>query len=113
MAHTLTALELAIEAADKVLALLEHVPAKYRCLAEQGQRSATSAPLNLAEGAGRRGRARCHHYEIAYGSSRETMALIRVLALRKLVPNDESSEALTALDRTCATTWRLLHPRRR
>ena len=92
--------------------LLEHLPARYRALADQGQRSATCAPLNLAEGAGRRGRARYHHYEIAYGSSRETMALVRVIALRKLAPQDECRSALTALDRTCATTWRLLHPRR-
>ena len=86
--------------------------AKYRALAEQGQRSVTSAPLNLAEGAGRRGRARLHHWEIAYGSTRETVALIRVLALRKLLPHDQVRDALTALDRTCATTWRLLHRRR-
>ncbi len=112
MAQSLIALELAIDAADKLLPLLERLPARHRALANQGERSVTSVPLNLAEGSGRSGRARRYHYEVAYGSCRETKALLRVLLLRKLVAAEPASEALSVIDRCCATIWRLLHPRR-
>ncbi len=113
MSNQLIALELAVAAADRTLTLLARLPARYRHLAEQGERAVTSAPLNLAEGSGRTGRARRYHYEVAYGSSREAKVLLRVLLLRGLVDAQPAEAALDLIDRCCAATWRLLHPRQR
>ena len=113
MNNHLVALELAVAAADLTLPILAQLPGRYRHLAEQGERAVTSAPLNLAEGAARSGRSRRYHFEVAYGSSRETKTLLRLLALRRLVDADAANAALSLVDRSCATTWRLLHPRRR
>ena len=47
-----------------------------RDLANQMQRAATSMVLNVGEGAGRTGGDRRRHYEFAYGSAKEVVAVL-------------------------------------
>ena len=49
-------------------------------LAKQGQNAATSVLLNLAEGNGRDGGDRLHHFRIALGSLREVGAVLDIAA---------------------------------
>ncbi|MEX1312119.1 MAG: four helix bundle protein, partial [Candidatus Sulfomarinibacteraceae bacterium] len=61
----------ALEAAGIAIEAVLKVPAPLKSLADQVIRSASSVSANLAEGAGRSGRARLNHYRIAYGSAKE------------------------------------------
>ena len=84
-------------------------PPALRSVAKQLLRTAASVPANLAEGAGRTGRDRRHHWRIAYGSALEADTHLRLLA--GTAADSRVVEALHLLDRVRATTWRLLHPR--
>ncbi len=64
--HPLDAVNLAMEAASIALALARRVPAPLRSVADQLIRAVNSVPANLAEGHGRTGRDRLHHWRIAY-----------------------------------------------
>ncbi len=59
------ALEKANTAAGIAISLVMRVPAPLKPIADQVIRSASSVPANLAEGAGRSGRDRIHHWRIA------------------------------------------------
>lgn len=109
---SLAAESLAVEAAAAVVTLTSAVRPQLRVAAEQAVRAVVSVPLNLAEGAGRAGRDRLQHYRIAYGSARETSAVLRVLVATRAVDADAGQGALALLDRVQAMTWRLMHPRR-
>ena len=113
MSHRFIALELALAAADIVLPLLDAVPPRHRKLGEQCHESTSSAPLNLAEGGGRFGRDRSYHYSIALGSAQEAKTALHLLRTVRAVDVGEADRGIHALDRACAATWRLLHPRQR
>ncbi len=102
---------LAVEAAGAVLRLTSAVSPSVRFLAEQARRAVCSVPLNLAEGHGRFGRDRCHHYRIAYGSAKEAGSALEMLAAGGFVDRDAAAQASALLDRVRAMTWRLVHPR--
>ena len=104
------ALDKALRAADLAISLVRRVPAPLRSLADQVVRSASSVPGNLAEGFGRFGRDRLHHYRIAYASAREVDSHLRLLCLRDAIPLDQADVALQLFDEVRAMTWRLLHP---
>ena len=108
----LVAAELAMEAAAISLKLVTRVPTRFRCLADQVIRSASSVPANLVEGNGRTGRDRAHHWRIAYGSAQEVECHLRLLLGAGVIDHALSKEALALFDRVRALTWRLLHPRR-
>ena len=108
----LLAHSLALEAAGLAISLVSSVPAPLRSLADQVVRSASSVPANLAEGSGRRGRDRMHHWRIAYGSAREVDSHLRLLLDAGAVDAEGAARALELFDRVRAMTWRLLHPRR-
>ncbi len=80
-----------------------------RDLADQVRRAASSVALNIAEGAGRVGKDRPHHYRVAAGSNLEVAAGLRVaLAWGDL----EAAEVQPALDfgrRVGAMLWRMTH----
>jgi four helix bundle protein len=65
----------ALEAAGTAIRLVVRVPAPLKSIADQLIRSASSVPANLAEGHGRSGRDRQHHWRIAYASAKEVDGL--------------------------------------
>ncbi len=75
----LTAHTTALEAAGITLKLVSRVPLPLKPIADQAIRAATSVPANLAEGHGRRGRDRVHHWRIAYASAKEVDSHLRLL----------------------------------
>ncbi len=104
--------EKAIEAAGIAIALAMKVPAPLRSLADQIVRSASSVPANLAEGNGRSGRDRRHHFRMALASAREVDTHLRLLVGTQVVNRPRATVALRLFDDVRAMTWRLLHPSR-
>ena len=106
------ALDVARYAAILVFGLVRNTPPVLRALTDQTVRAVTSVPLNLAEGAGRRGRDRVHHWRIAYGSALEARTALELLVATGGVDAEAAAGADALLDRVAAMTWRLVHPRR-
>ncbi len=107
------ALERAVQAAAVCLAVARNRPGLPGDLASQVTRAAASVPLNLAEGSGRNGRDRIHHFRIAYASALEASAALDLLGRCNLVDAGTASQALALLDEVRAMTWRLIHAKRR
>ena len=104
-------LDLAHVAVRELYGLLDLAPSKFKALVEQGRRSGPSVALNIAEGGGRAGKDRFHHYRIAYGSSQETSAVLRLLRDLDAVPSERVTPVLELFDQVQAMTWRLSHGR--
>ena len=104
----LITLEIAVKAAAASIMASETIPKTYSPLKNQILRSSASIPLNIAEGTGRFGKDRRHHYRIAYGSLRETVTALNLLRELK-VNNEEITKALNLLDRTGALLWKLIN----
>ena len=100
----------ALEAAGIALALVARVPAPLKSLADQVVRSASSVPANLAEGHGRNGRDRAHHWPIAYASAMEVDCHLRLLYVSGAVHRGKATAALQLFDEVRAMTWRMLNP---
>ncbi len=100
----------ALEAAGMTLSMVSRVPLPFKPIADQAIRAATSVPANLAEGHGRRGRDRMHHWRIAYASAKEVNSLLRLLVHASAVDAQAAALALDLFDEVRAMTWRLLHP---
>jgi len=109
--NNLIATEKAIKAAAAAISLVKRVSAPLKSLADQVIRSASSVPANLAEGHGRFGRDRLHHWRIAYGSAKEVDTHLRLLAGAGAIDGARASIALQLFDEVRAITWRLLHPK--
>ena len=108
--NNLIATEKAIQAAAEAIALARRVPAPLKPIANQVIRSASSVPANLAEGHGRFGRDRAHHWRIAYASAKEVDSHLRILCLSGAVPRGKAMTTLQNFDEVRAMTWRLLNP---
>jgi len=100
----------ALEAAGIAIKLVLRVPAPLKSIADQLIRSASSVPANLAEGHGRFGRDRQHHWRIAYASAKEVDSHLRLLAATGAVNGVGAERALESFDQVRAMTWRLLNP---
>ena len=109
--HSLKALDIATLAAASVIRIVRSVPSSFKSIADQAIRSASSFPLNLAEGSGRFGRDRLHHYRIAYGSGKEAETALKLLVMSGVVNKKQADTALQLLDRALAMTWRLMLPK--
>ena len=101
----------AIEAAGTAIALAMRVPAPLKSLADQVIRSASSVPANLAEGHGRSGRDRLHHWRIAFASAKEVDCHLQLLVRSGAIDRRRAGEAIDLFDEVRAMTWRLLHPK--
>jgi four helix bundle protein len=102
--------EKALEAASIAIAIVMRVPAPLKSIADQVIRSASSVPANLAEGHGRCGRDRLHHWRIAYASAKEVDSHLRLLARVGVISSTKAKKALVTFDEVRAMTWRLIHP---
>jgi four helix bundle protein len=100
----------ALEAAGIALALAVRVPAPLKSLADQVIRSASSVPANLAEGHGRSGRDRIHHWRIAYASAKKVDSHLRLLVQAGAINIDRAGTAIRLFDEVRAMTWRLVNP---
>ena len=108
----LTAYRKAIEAAGTAIDLVRRVLAPLKSLADQVIRSAASVAANLAQGHGRIGRDRTHHWRIAYASAKEVDCHLRLLCVSGAVHRGKAMTALQLFDEVRAMIWRLLHPQR-
>ena len=77
-------------------------------LSNQLERAVTSIPLNLAEGAERRGKDRVQHYRIAAGSAAEVGSAISIALSWEIVTASDVQRVNQLLDRVRALVWRLL-----
>jgi four helix bundle protein len=102
----------AIEAAGEAIALAMRVPAPLKSIADQVIRSAGSVPANLAEGHGRSGRDRIHHWRIAYASAKEVDCHLRLLVCAGAIDRRRAAESIRLFDEVRAMNWRLLHPKK-
>jgi four helix bundle protein len=98
----------ALEAAGLAIKLVIRVPAPLKPIADQVIRSAASVPANLAEGHGRSGRDRMHHWRIAYASAKEVDSHLKLLTYAGPISRTAAREAMIAFDQVRAMTWRLL-----
>jgi len=105
------ALEKTTTAAGISISLVMRIPAPLKPIADQVLRSASSVPANLAEGAGRSGRDRSHHFRIAYGSAMEIETHLRLLAGAGAIDNARAATTLQLFDDVRAMVWRLLNPK--
>ena len=101
----------ALDAAGIAIKLVMRVPAPLNSIANQVIRSASSVPANLAEGHGRSGRDRMHHWRIAYASAKEVDSHLRILAYAGAINRTAAGDVMIAFDQVRAMTWRLLNPR--
>ena len=76
-------------------------------LHRQLRKSLSSVPLNVAEGAGRVGRDREHHFRIAYGSLLESHAALRAAVAWGDLTREAITPALPTLDRLRGILWGL------
>jgi len=109
--NNLIATEKAIKAAATAISLVKRVPAPLKAIADQVVRSASSVPANLAEGHGRSGRDRLHHWRIAYGSAKEVDTHLRLLIGVGALESAGAAKSLSLFDEVRAMTWRLLNPK--
>ena len=100
----------AIEAAGAAISLAMRVPAPLKSLGDQVIRSASSVPANLAEGHGRSGRDRLHHWRIAFASAKEVDCHLQLLIQAGAIDRQRANESIQLFDEVRAMTWRLLHP---
>jgi len=104
-------LDKATRAAGMAVSFAMKVPAPLKSIGDQVIRSASSVPANLAEGHGRSGRDRIHHFRIAYASAKEVDVHLRILCLSQPSDRGYATTAIKLFDDVRAMTWRLLHPR--
>ena len=110
-ANRLIAHDRALEAAGIAVKLVMRVPAPLKSIADQVIRSASSVPANLAEGHGRSGRDRLHHWRVAYASAKEVDSHLRLLLNAGVVNVETAERTIEIFDQVRAMTWRLLNPR--
>ena len=105
------ALDKAIQAAGIAISLVMRSPAPLKPIADQVIRSASSVPANIAQGAGRSGSDRLHHWRIAYGSAKEVDTHLRLLIGTGAVTAAAAQKSICLFDDVRAITWRLLNPK--
>ena len=105
----LEVLEVALEMIGALRAPVAQLRQADRDLADQVRRAASSVALNIAEGAGRVGKDRPHHYRVAAGGNLEVAAGLRVAVAWGDLEAAEVQAALELGRRVGAMLWRMTH----
>ena len=105
----LEVLEVALEMIGALKAPLGSLRRVDGDLAGQVRRAASSVALNIAEGAGRVGKDRPHHYRVGAGSNLEVAAGLRVAVAWGNLDAAEVQHALGLGRRVGAMLWRMTH----
>ena len=71
--------------------------------------ASASIALNIAEGRGRDGKDRKHHWRIAHGSAEEVVAILRVAESFGDLESQQCSAAQETLTRILQMLWRMTH----
>ena len=71
--------------------------------------ASASIALNIAEGRGRAGKDRRHHWRIAHGSAEEVRAILRVAEAFGDLPARECRAAQNTLTRVLQMLWKMTH----
>ncbi|HEV8324281.1 MAG TPA: four helix bundle protein [Myxococcota bacterium] len=103
------AFDLSLQIVRSLKAPLAQLTLRDGALADQVRRSASSVPLNLAEGRRRAGKDRLHSYRIAAGSADEVRAALLVAAAWDWLDGASVAEPLRLLDHLLAILWKLTH----
>ena len=69
--------------------LIDRLPRGHATLADQFRRASISVPLNIAEAAGKAHAERSHFHRIARGSAMECGAILDVVRILRIAPNQE------------------------
>ena len=101
------ALELSIAAIQSLRSPLERLRTKDGDLYRQIRASASSVPLNLAEGRRRVGKDWLQHWRIAAGSAEELRTALRVALAWGDLEESDVEKTLELIDRVLAMLWRL------
>ena len=101
---------LALDAGEAVYRVTSAAARGHSSLVDQARRASASVALNLAESSGRQGDDRRHYVRIAYGSAREAISAVSLLARVGAIDDEGAHGAVILLDQCCAVCWRLLHP---
>ena len=103
--------QVSLEVIRGLRAIVETLERADRSLADQVRRAASSAALNVAEGAKRAGKDRFHFYRIAAGSCAEVRAALAVGAGWGYLDGVDTAPVEDLLDRQAALLHRLAHKR--
>lgn len=99
----------AIELVAGVTVLAEHVPRRRWYLADQLIPSATSVPLNIAEGGGEySGREKARFYRIARRSAAECSATLDVLVTMNVLERRQAAQPDALLERIASMLTRMV-----
>ena len=102
----------AVEAVRQLRALLRKIEQHDKDLGRQMRRSATSVPLNIAEGSYSSKGTRRARYESALGSAKETLSGLQVAQAWGYVTADECTEVIKRYDHVVGALYKLVHARR-
>ena len=104
------AYDLSIDLVRALVAPTALIRRHSRSLADQVERASQSVPLNLREGARRRGADRKHLYTVASGSAGEVRAVLDVAVARGWLDEAKLEALRKLLDREAAMLYRLTRP---
>jgi four helix bundle protein len=91
--------------------LLQRIPKGHADLVDQLRRSAQSVPQNIAEGAGKTGRAdKARYYAIARGSAMESAAHLDVMKIDELIDDEHYAVGVALLERVVAMLTKMIDP---
>lgn len=106
------ALNLSLSVIKALQTIIQRLERRNPAMARQLVNAASSAALNLAEGAKRRGKDQVHHYRIAAGSASEARVAVEVSRSLGWLDGLDLSDIDALFDRQAAVIYRLVNPRR-
>ena len=106
--HQLDVYRCALQLYRAVGRMVTQFPRGEADLRSQMRRASRSVPFNIAEGVGKRGRARAAAYEIALGETKELIVALDCVEIDELAPLDHVITAQDLADRTAAMLTKLI-----